>query len=263
MRAATDRGVTRANAGAAAAAAAAVIAVAVAGVGCSDGPLDVGDAVPGTLQMGLVAHWTFDDGTGTAVRDSAGRGLHGVVSGPTWIEGHFGGALHFSGQGDVSVPSFPQATASWSVSLWTRLPADQVNTDYVTLVSNEIVFNGGWELNALLTADGRTYQFAYPLDAAARTYDFYDCACVEPDRWTHLVAVVDARRGAVFFYRDGVLHGSVPMTKTIAPGSTTLHFGRWEGEGRFLTGDIDDVAVYERALAHHEVAALTTSPAPR
>src|SRR4051794_35107628 len=85
--------------------------------GCSAGPINVITIDPNSLSMGLVAHWPFDDAAGTVLTDRSGYGRDGVIGpvGATWIAGRFGGALHFDA-GEVTVPSFPQATGSWSVA---------------------------------------------------------------------------------------------------------------------------------------------------
>ena len=46
----------------------------------------------------LVAHWKFDDGSGTVAVDSSGNGHDGtLLLAPEWVAGKFGGALAFGG----------------------------------------------------------------------------------------------------------------------------------------------------------------------
>src|SRR6185503_16025933 len=100
---------------------------------CTAGPLDVGGVVPGSLLTGLVAHWSFDEGSGTTTADGSGNRRDGTLSGAaTWIPGRFGNALHFTEGGGVTVPSFPEATSSWSVALWARVPKGDFGAEYVT-----------------------------------------------------------------------------------------------------------------------------------
>src|SRR5207244_2926867 len=91
------------------------------GLGCGSAPLDVVIIDPASLTRDLVAHWPFDEGTGANVGDSSGNGHDGVLTGGTWLaSGRFGGALALAAGNSVAVAGFPQATASWTVSVWTR-----------------------------------------------------------------------------------------------------------------------------------------------
>ena len=46
---------------------------ALAAAGCGASPLDAVTVNPHSLTMGLVAHWTFDEGSGSVVADSSGK----------------------------------------------------------------------------------------------------------------------------------------------------------------------------------------------
>ncbi|MCC6302037.1 MAG: hypothetical protein IT489_04465, partial [Gammaproteobacteria bacterium] len=47
-------------------------------------------------QAALVAHWTFDEASGTVAGDASGNGNTGtLIGGPTWVAGQRGGALSF------------------------------------------------------------------------------------------------------------------------------------------------------------------------
>ena len=45
----------------------------------------------------LVAYWTFDEGTGTIVHDSAGSNNGTIYGTATWTTGYINGALSFNG----------------------------------------------------------------------------------------------------------------------------------------------------------------------
>ena len=104
-----------------------MIAVSGALIGCGKAPLDAITLDPATLTSDLVAHWTFDDGGGTVVRDQSGSGHDGVLTGGAWITaGRFGGALALASGDSVAVPNFPQATSNWTVSVWTKTSAAEL-----------------------------------------------------------------------------------------------------------------------------------------
>jgi Concanavalin A-like lectin/glucanases superfamily len=240
--------------------------------GCTPGPIDVAGLANSSLQMGMVAHWPLDDGTGLIAADRSGNTRNGGLVGGTWIGGHFGGALHFEAGTEITVPSFPAAMAGWSVALWVRPPAGDFGNSFITLISTEIPFiastppavipSGGWEMNAKITPTDTRYQFGYWRGPGVSDYDSYDCRCVVTDQWTHIAGVVDATAGTLSFYRDGVYQGQTAVKQPIRPGSATLYMGRWEMPGRQFTGDLDDIVVYSRVLTAAEVSALFRAPAP-
>jgi hypothetical protein len=231
---------------------------------CTPGPLEVAVLSPDSLSLGLVAHWTFDEGAGTVIGDHSGNGHTGALVGGAWITGRFGNALHFEIGDGVSVPDFPQASGSMSVSLWVRPPAGDFGNPFLTLISTEIVWTGGWELNVRLTPASTIYDFGFPRGNFQddTTYELFDCSCVEVNQWTHLVAVVDGQAEEIVFYSNGEFQGHSSIANPLKPGSPTLYIGRWSELDRQFTGDLDDIAVYSRALAPAEAAALYQHPAP-
>ena len=120
--------------------------------GCRATPLDAVTIDPHTLLTGLVAHWTFDEGSGATVVDHSGNGHNGMLVGGTWLgAGRFGGALELALDDTVTFENFPPATPNWTVSVWlqmseTQLAANVATGDYGTILSTELACSGGWEL---------------------------------------------------------------------------------------------------------------------
>lgn len=246
---------------------AAALAVALALGGCGSAPLDAISIDPASLARDLVAHWTFDDGTGTTVADVSGNGHDGVLNGGTWVAaGRFGGALELAAGNSVSVANFPQATPNWTVSVWTRSSASGLaasTSDLSTIISTETVFAGGWQIHLDNRPNYHRFDAAYWAGATVNDYVVVFCACIAADRWIHLTTVWDAGRARMTLYRDDLLVDELPMPSPILIGDTTLYMGAWSQFGRFLVGDIDDFAIWHRALEPAEIAALSQhSPGP-
>ena len=246
-----------------------------AGAACTPGPIDVATITPSSLAMGLVAHWTFDEGAGATAHDSSGNLRDGAISGTdpfgggwSWAPGHFDGALHFTGTDQVTVgsPPFPQATASYTVAAWLMVQYGDFNPPLAAILSTETGFGGGWSLNLAPPppppGGGGSYRFAYPIGPTPQDYIFIECDCFALNQWMHLAAVLDAETATLAMYVNGSEMVRVPATKAIAPHQGTLFVGRWPGPGRNLAGTVDDVAIYSRALVPEEVARLAAAPAP-
>lgn len=235
-------------------------------VGCGSRPLDALGVDAESLGRDLVAHWAFDETTGTTAADSSGNGRDGSLAGGQWIgSGALGGALTFSAGASVSVPTFPQATASWTISLWTRISMASVATnvtDFWTLASTENQYAGGWELHLDNRANAQRFDAAYWAGRSMDDYIRVVCACLETDRWMHLAAVWDGEEAKTMsLFVDGHLVDKARMPGRILPGDRTLYFGTWNQGGRFFTGDLDDVAIWRRALAPAEIALLARGTA--
>src|SRR6188508_2153487 len=89
---------------------------------CNAAPLDVISPPPRDVADSLIAHWTFDDGSGDIALDDSGNRRDGQLTGGTWIpDGRFGGGVRLAADDSVAVPNFPAATPNWSVSAWIRM----------------------------------------------------------------------------------------------------------------------------------------------
>jgi hypothetical protein len=230
---------------------------------CTKRSLDAIDLDPTSLASGRMAHYAFDEGQGTALVDRSGNKRDGVLSGGQWIsDGALGGALRLSStaRDHADVSPFPDASESFSVSAWARAFAPTADEEEA-LLSAENVFQGGWELHLKRHVAGLGVHVGY-WDTAAKAYVYSECYCLTYDRWTHLAFVRDSATASLTLYVDGVADGSVPAPTPIGPGEPQLHIGHWQQEDRYFDGDLDEVAIYDRALTADEVRALSARGDP-
>ena len=235
--------------------------------GCDEAVLDAVGLPPGVLTDGLVAHWALDEGGGAIARDSSGNGHDGQLTGGTWFaDAQFGGGLRLAGGDAVAVPGFRAATPSWSVSLWLRLSNEQMafnnNDTFTAILSTENIASAGWSVNIDKRLAQPRFVFSYwspPLTGYIGT----ECSCVDTGEWVHWAAVVDVSTDRITLYRDGAVADQETRPSDIVAGDSTLYFGRWNMDGRSLHGDLDDIAVWQRALTPEEITALTTQPPAR
>ncbi len=232
-------------------------------VGCGPTYIDAAGLAPSTLGSGLVAHWTFDEGGGSVAADTSGNRRDGAVTGATFTsDGRFDGALHFLPGDSVTVERFPYATPNWTLSAWIRIGEEDVESEeFGSIINAELLFEGGWQLQTRDRSSGIYWSFAYWVELNGN-YAHYECHCFELGRWSHATIVVDAGQNLLSFYVDGRLAESTALPAPILPGSSDLFMGKWMGDGRWFSGSIDDVAIYDRALLAAEVAELHTRPAP-
>ena len=84
-----------------------------------------------------------------------------------------------------------------------------------------------------------------------------ECSCVDNGAWIHVAATVDVESNSITLYRDGHVVDQETRPSDIVAGDSTLHFGGWNMGDRLLSGDLDDIAVWQRALMPEEITALT------
>ena len=258
-----------------------IVTAAIAGAasGCNAGPIDIAVLSPTSLAAGLVGHWTFDEGAGTQVRDTSGNERNGTIFGVgwSWIDaGKFGRAFQLAGGDQVAVGGgfgFPQPTRDYTVSAWVRLGANDVQPPIAAILSNEIPWGvgppGGFSLNVDFPAPGSgelaNYHFEYWIGDSVTSMEMahVQCDCVALDACTHLAAVVNQTTMTLTLYVGGVARQEVSVPRSIGLGERTMYMGRWpQTPTRALTGALDDVAIYARALVPEEIVQLSRAPAP-
>lgn len=222
---------------------------------CSPGPVDAVALTNDSLWTGMVAHYTFDEGDGTVLPDHSGFGRDGTLHGTSWVtEGRFGGAMRFDYGTFITVADFPDATASWSVAVWLKLPpTGEPSRRYATVLSAEEDLTGGWQVNV---TPGPSMHYAFWTGPNTLDYAYAE-ARVSLDQWIHVVGVVDGKEKTITLYIGGqaVVRKSIPHT--ILPGVPQLSMGTWSGVvERYFVGLVDEVLIYSRALAADEVHTL-------
>ena len=236
-----------------------------AATGCTAAPIEIATLPTVGLTNGLVAHWRLDEDVGDVANDSSGNGRTGFAAGPgwTWVPGQFGSAMHFSGVDYVTVGGLPRATPSYSVSAWVLIQANELGAPVANILSTEAL-GGGWALFATLGA-GQA-ELRLPLREPTRRR----ATCPPPAPVSSRASGRTSPRWSTPTSSTLTLYvGDVATTvptggATILPGSTVLDIARSaELSPTFpVTGALDDITIYARALVAEEVAELSLAPAP-
>jgi hypothetical protein len=224
---------------------------------------NVGVTISNTAIQGLVAAYSFDDGTGTLVRDSSLYANNATVHGATWTtSGHTSNALSYAANSYVDTANSVSLDISGkrlTIEMWANITAGS-SVDYV-LVQKP------W------AATGQPYpyyQYGIEYDAnGARTLDFFfgDTAgqsvgpfsmIPQTGVWTHIAYTYDG--ALVKGYLDGVLKIQAPATTDIQARGVGLRIGVDGSFQQGFNGRIDDLRIYSRALTQAEVQQDMTQP---
>ena len=209
------------------------------------------DEIRARAKLGLVAHYTFDEGSGLAVRDQSGNGNDGkIVVGAKRAKGPWGAAMEFDGVDDYvdcgAKPSLNVEKAG-TVMLWFKPEAQQGG-----LVARST--SGLWE-DQRLVLSFVTYQskvrFTFAL-ADGRQHMYRDLKLPEAGVWTHIAVTFNGSRVKV--HKDGSLILDAAQNVSPKVADVPLLLGRSEGLGKpFFKGLIGEVKIYSRALWGEEV----------
>jgi hypothetical protein len=202
----------------------------------TDKALDVSD-------LGLIAHWKFDDGSGTTATDSVGTN-NGTLNGdPTWTTGRIGGALSFDGVGDyVSVdPIAALAGDTLSAMAWVRL--DGSAGDWSPVLMQHDLSNYGYYF---YIANDKPSFYLFGSGGFAQAVS---PEALNADRWYHIAATNDGSNLKMFV--DGKLKATGPSA-----GMSGVNYSAYIGcepvSLLYYNGLIDDVRIYNRAVSESE-----------
>jgi hypothetical protein len=206
---------------------------------------------------GIVAAYSFDQGTGTTAPDATGNGHTGTLSGATWTSaGKYCGALTFDGTNDrvtVADANDIDLNAAWTLLAWVR--PTSIGGDWRTVILKE---NGSNALAyGLYAANGANQPPAGYIRIGG------DVSVVAPstltvNTWTHLAL---ARGSNVLrLYRDGTQVATTTQSGTVPATSNVLTIGGNGPWGEWFAGQIDEVRVYGRELSATEIQGERDTP---
>jgi hypothetical protein len=220
----------------------------------------------------LVSLWEFEEGSGTNANDSAGTN-HGTIYGnPNWVTGKVGFyALDFDGTNDyVNVGTMGNFGSSLknnggvvSISSWVKSSVTNSQMSTFGITNSGVSTSLGIALNAdyLGTYKGHIYVFVRDDNGSTLAAAVRSDTGITNGNWYHLAAVVKKSLGIAEVYVDGV-----KQTVSYDPGSRNgtnfsnfqygMTIGAENNRGsivQYVTGQIDDVRIYNKALSAGEI----------
>jgi hypothetical protein len=205
----------------------------------------------------FIAHYQFNETSGTTAADATGGGRTAtLVGGTSWVAGRAAGAVNLNGtDGHVRLPSGILAGANdFTVAGWVRLG---------TVVTWSRVFDFGAGTNGYLFLTPRssagTARFAITTTGAGGEQVINAPAALPANAWTHVAVSLAGNLGVLYVNGTEVARNAAITLRPGALGSTgTNYLGRSQYAGDpFLAGQLDDVRIYGRALSATEIRSLS------
>jgi hypothetical protein len=218
-----------------------------------------------TQPVGLISWWPGDGNANDIVGPSSALAGGGV----SYAAGKVGQAFSFDGSTGYVEKISPDSslnirTQSWTVSAW--IQSSYSGTDVLEIVSR---YACGWDCSS-----GNAADYLFALDGSGRaSFEVRDSSGndvmttgtsnLRDGAW-HLVTGVLGRSGAqLSIYVDGALQNSVSSSAIgdIYDSGSPLEIGRffrqgWASPLDYFSGLIDEVQIYNRALAASEIQAI-------
>lgn len=228
-----------------------------AGSEAGDASFASGDASDaGTLGLGLLAYYRFDETSGTTAADSSGNGQTASLSGgATFSAGIQGNAVTLNGTSQyVSVPSgLLSNAASFSVSAWVKLTSSPT---WCRLFD----FGSGTTAYMFLSPNSgsATTRFAITSAGLGQEQQVNTTSPLPTGSWEHVVVTLSGSTATLYLQGVSVAQNtSMTLTPTSLGSTPQTWIGRSQyGSDPYLNGQIDNFRVYGRALTPSEVREL-------
>ena len=206
-------------------------------------------------ETGLVAHWNFNEGSGNVLQDQSGNYNNGTINQASWRNGVTGKALEFDGFDDyVGVPYSDELAPANAITIGIWFNTSDVTQTAGALISKSE--QGGFNIvygpagftdyvTGNINIDGIYKSVALPITD------------ITANKW-HFVALT-FNGTDIKIYLDGALKDSLQVSGSIAyTHDNSLMIRNDAGSGSSPTGDyfkgsIDEVKIYNRALAGSEI----------
>ena len=224
-------------------------------------------AIPATSvgqTNGLVAAYSFNEGSGTTVTDLSGNNLNGTIVGATWTtSGKYGSALSFNGTTnyiDLGNPALLRLTGSMTLEAWVQATSNPPDDGQIIAKSDG---HGGWQFKTSPDTGPETFGVAVTGSTGAATQR-YSTAVRALNTWYHVAGVYNAATGAMDIYVNGALStgtllGASPIPTAQVDEAVNVNIGRRIG-GYYFNGLIDEVRIYNRALSQAEIQTDMNTP---
>jgi hypothetical protein len=209
------------------------------------------------LQHDLEGYWKFDNDA----LDSSGNGRDLTLTGAVpFVSGLIGQAADFPGANgnyytvphagpfNIGNPNFPL----WAISAWVNTDVLNV-TQHAHIVSKKIAANDltGWGL--LVRTDGSVRFQQFPVGSFTSAAGLVTAG----SGWQHILATSDGTTTRV--YLDGVEVASGAALVTVGNSEPVYIGNRIDNDGRWVDGQVDEVAIWNRYLYPSEVAGIYNS----
>lgn len=230
---------------------------------------NTGDSAPvsvtvsNTQVAGLVAAYSFDEGSGTIANDSSGQANTATLNnGVTWAtsQSEHGKAASFDGVNDyITIPNSASTNISGNaltLSMWVN-PQPLAGGDSILIGKfwNTTMSSPYYQYGLELTG-GTVPSFQVGTAAGVKQADM--SGQLPLNQWSHLAVIFNGAQ--VQFYVNGALVSTQTLSATIVARGNPVNIGADASPAQFYKGSIDDVRIYNNVLTQAQIQADMATP---
>ncbi len=222
---------------------------------------------------GPVGYWNFEEGTGGTVNDTSGQANTGTWNGtgsPHWKSGKYGKAGNFNGSDDFVAVGDPSSeildfgtTTDFTLSAWVKIPSAE-DGDYILAKYSE----GATAGYAMQVQSNHLRAFIRDGNGSgtAEIVLLEGSTNIVDNQWHYVSATFD-RDGNLSILVDGKSDATPTSIATVTDttsNSISLDIGRRASvtlDNSYITGQIDDVKIYNYARSAKQINADMTAGA--
>ncbi|MEA3225434.1 MAG: LamG domain-containing protein [Planctomycetota bacterium] len=197
----------------------------------------------------LLGWWSCDEGAGTVVGDVSGNGHDGtfVDGDPAWTAGIHGSAVELVAPTLVEIPALDVVLSEATMAGWMKPNGSQ--TDW----SSFIMHRGPGPAHGFNILG---FQLAYHWNDDSASWSYRGGDTIPDGEWTFCAVTVEPDKAT--FYVNGVAGSVNTITHAPATWDGNLYFGGdiTYTSGRRMTGALDDISFFSRALTEDEILAV-------
>ncbi len=207
----------------------------------------------------LVALWTFEEGQGSTALDWSGHDNHATLFGSEWTTAALGDTgLSIGDYGAIQNLSYAaDDLTEVTVTAWVR--TNRSSDQYIVSFDRNEYYR--LEINGSGAGPG---QIGWDVMTSSGQVDYGSLSRVDDGRWHHVAGVYD--KGLLTIYIDGIAEPSAGGGPTYGSGNTrygfiganseATDFNGNRGGGSPVSGEVDDIRIYHKALTEEEIVAV-------
>jgi len=213
---------------------------------------------------GLVSYWSMDSVSGTNVFDDFGSNDGTTVGTPTFSAGKNNNAVDFVGSGQyIKIDNINSRLTNTNYSIFMWIYAnDDFNLLPSGIASEQIFFSKPPNFNfgglgyKIDTDTDRLQFYCFDNSGGVIANTFGSNTAWDQNKWYNIGVVFDGTN--IIHYLNGFSDSITAETDTIATYEYFYTIGAGGGNDfpQYFNGQIDEVAIYDRALSSNEVATL-------
>ena len=230
-------------------------------------------APPTASTTTLVAHYKFDETSGTSAADASGNGFTATLGNYAtsgWTAGKIGGALNFDGVSNYVSAGAPAALNNltrYTIAAWIK--PDTYGQGSLGRIMDKRATGGGWTVFVCGSGTGLCTGNIFLRQSFSVAEGGWGAPVnsITLGTWQHVAVTYDNTSAAnrpVFYVNGAVVATNVDTTPSgsASPDAASILAIGHAGQTRNFDGAIDDVRLYNRILSAAEIQALANVAPP-